>query len=390
VRAPGRGLESGTPAADAQEVGARRAGRAAEPGAVPDATSDRASLRASAVFIALCAPALLVLVVAVVVLVPELLHPGTTAAVLGGGLLAPLVAGLALLRQRRTRRPQDWWSVWSTALIAGLALSLSDPAFRQIAVGALVVGPLYAAMFTSTRSMLCHLAFAAATASGIVATVAGDGPERAVRVVAVQMVLGLTVTGLFVLRRRLDTAVAQLTSARDRAHDLAGHDPLTGLLNRRGLRAALTATSADGTVAGIGATGAVLLDVDHFKAVNDTLGHDAGDAVLVRVAAVLSATARPTDLVARVGGEEFLVIVTGTDLTAAAALGERLRAAVAADGSGPPVTVSVGVAFCSPEPGVPCLVDELQSRADRLLYRAKEAGRDRVCVQGAEDVPAAR
>ena len=360
--------------------GARRAAAAT----APDATSDRASLRASEAFISLCAPSLLVLAVVVVTLVPQLLHPGTAGLVLVGGLLAPPVAALAVLRQRRTGRPQGWWSVWATALITALALTLEDPAFRQTAVAALVVGPLYAAMFTGPRAVLRHLALAMATGTALVATVPGDAPERLVRVVGVQMVLGLVVAGLFVLRRRLDTAVAQLTAARDRADDLAGHDPLTGLLNRRGLRAALLAASDDGTVAGIGATGAVLLDVDHFKAVNDTLGHDAGDAVLVRVAAVLTATARPGDLVARVGGEEFLVVTTGPDPREAARLGERLRAAVAADGNGPSVTVSAGVAFCPPGPGVPCLVDELQTRADRLLYRAKSTGRDRVCVEGTE------
>ena len=372
-------MESTSPAADDVSVRTAAAGAAA-PG-------DRASLRASELFITSCAPTLLLLALAVVLLVPHLLNPGAAPAVLAGGLVAQPVAAFAVLRQRRTRRPQGWWSVWATALLAGLALCVADPAFRQTTVTAMVVGPLYAAMFTGTRSMIGHLALAVTAGSALVATVPGDGLERAAQVLAVEMVLVLTVTGLFVLRRRLDTAVVQLTLARDRADHLAGHDPLTGLLNRRGVRAALTATSADGTVAGIGPAGAVLIDVDHFKAVNDLLGHDAGDAVLVRVAAVLTATARPGDLVARIGGEEFLVVVTTPDAADVAALGERLRAAVAADAGPTPVTVSVGVAFCPPDPAVPCLVDELQSRADRMLYRAKATGRNRVCVQPPPGTP---
>ncbi|MBB2901086.1 diguanylate cyclase (GGDEF)-like protein [Kineococcus radiotolerans] len=363
-------------------MGPRGAGRAPAPAggrAVPPPAPDLASLRASEVFTVLCAPGLLILAVAVVVLVPEFLHPGTIGVVLGGGVLAPPVAAFAILRQRRTGRAQGWWSVWATGVLSVLTLSIDDPAFRQTAVMALVVGPLYAAMFTSTRSMLGHLALAVAAGSTLVAGIPGDGEERAMRVLAVQMVLVLSVVGLFVLRRRLDTAVALLTVARDRADDLAGHDPLTGLLNRRGLRLALEAAAPGGR--GLGPTGAVLLDVDHFKTVNDTLGHDAGDAVLIRIAAVLTATARPTDLVARIGGEEFLVVATATEPGDVARLGERLRAAVAADGGRPPVTVSAGVASCPPEPGVPCLVDELQSRADRLLYRAKSTGRNRVCVE---------
>ncbi|WP_432542567.1 GGDEF domain-containing protein [Kineococcus sp. SYSU DK002] len=358
-----------------------RAGRARAAEAAPDATSGRASLRASELFTVLCAPGLLLLALGAVFVAPQLLHPGTAAVVLLGGLLAPPVAALAVLRQRRTRRPQGWWSVWATCVLSVLTLSISDPAFRQTAVMSLVVGPLYAAMFTSTRAVLGHLALALAAGSAIVAAVPGDGLERGLRVVAVQMVLVLSVAGLFVLRRRLDATVEQLTAARDRADHLAGHDPLTGLLNRRGLRAALTATSADGTAAGLGPTGAVLLDVDHFKSVNDTLGHDVGDAVLARVAAVLTATVRPTDLLARIGGEEFLLIATTSDLAEVADLGERLRAAVAADGGYPPVTVSAGVAFCPPGTAVPCLVEELQTRADELLYRAKSTGRNRVCVQ---------
>ncbi len=340
------------------------------------------SLRASQVFMVLCAPALLVLALAVVFVVPEVLRPGAAPVVLGAGILAQPVALLAVVRHRRTGRPQGWWSVWATGLIAVLTASVADEAFRQTAVTALVVGPLYAAMFCSARSMLGHLALALVVATGLAADLPGDALVRASRVAAVDMVLALTVAGLFALRARLDAAVARAVAARDRADALAARDPLTGLLNRRGLRAALAARPP-------GPLGAVLLDIDHFKRVNDSLGHGAGDDVLVRVAGVLAATVRGEDLLARIGGEEFFVLLPGLHPHEVAALAERLRAAVAADGGSPPVTVSAGVAARSAsatdgaatEGAGPDVVDELYARADRLLYRAKREGRNRVCAE---------
>ena len=334
-----------------------------------------ASLRASRVFIALCAPALLVLAVSLVLVVPQVLHPGRVPVVLAGGLLAQPVAGLALLRQWRTGRPQGWWSLWATALVAVLTLCVADPPFRQTAVMAIVVGPLYAAMCTTARSVVGHLALAVVTSAVLAALTPGDAAERVLRVLAVEIVLVLTVTGLFVLRRRLDAAVDSAVALRDRADHLAAHDPLTGLLNRRGLLGRLAELGPGGP------TGAALVDVDHFKAVNDALGHAAGDEVLVRVAEVLAATVRSGDLLARVGGEEFLVVATGGDGAGMAELAERLRHAVAADGGAHPVTVSVGVAICPRALPVPCLLDELNTQADRMLYQAKAAGRNRVRVQ---------
>ncbi|WP_380159808.1 GGDEF domain-containing protein [Kineococcus sp. R86509] len=351
------------------------------PGAERGLDDAATSLRASQVFIALCAPALLLLAVAVVTLVPEILRPGTVPVVLGAGVLAQPVAALAVLQHRRTRRPQSWWSVWATLLIAVLTLCVRDPAFRQEAVMALVVGPLYAAMFTSIRSMLLHLALAGGTASSLVLAIAGDPLVRMARVLAVDMVLVITVSGFFILRRRLDAALHRAVTALERADHLAAHDPLTGLLNRRGLSAALEVAPCGAPGPDPSTTGAVLLDIDHFKRINDTLGHQTGDEVLCRVAAVLTRTVRPGDLVARVGGEEFFVVVPGADLADVAALAERLRTAVSADVDGPAVTVSAGVAATAAHASGS--LDDLYGRADRLLYRAKVEGRDRVCVDAA-------
>ncbi len=155
-------------------------------------------------------------------------------------------------------------------------------------------------------------------------------------------------------------------------------DALTGLFNRRHIEERLH------EVAGAARRhdfvfGVVMLDIDHFKAVNDTVGHAGGDAVLREFAARTQNALREEDIAGRWGGEEFLLILPHTDLDGAATLGERVRAAVAAspfaldDGGALEVTVSCGCAV-----GDGFEPEELVKRADVALYEAKEGGRNRV------------
>ncbi len=129
----------------------------------------------------------------------------------------------------------------------------------------------------------------------------------------------------------------------------------------------------------------VLLDVDHFKTVNDTYGHPAGDAVLRNLGEVLTASFRQMDVVARVGGEEFAVLLPSTDLAGATAVANRLREAVEAqtvqvDGATIRYTLSGGVASLGEDmPGL----DTLMKKADRALYTAKAAGRNRIAMDDA-------
>jgi diguanylate cyclase (GGDEF)-like protein len=161
-------------------------------------------------------------------------------------------------------------------------------------------------------------------------------------------------------------------------------DPLTGLLNRRGLQALLR-QRLDETRGPVRTPVAVLmLDLDHFKAVNDRYGHAAGDAVLRIFSAALERTVRGGDLTARVGGEEFAVFLVDASPEAARELAERLRLRVAelALGSIRPglrVTVSIGIAT-GLMPGAP--VQVLMDDADAALYAAKAAGRNRVMMVG--------
>jgi diguanylate cyclase (GGDEF)-like protein len=160
---------------------------------------------------------------------------------------------------------------------------------------------------------------------------------------------------------------------------LADTDPLTGLVNRRGLQTALAQLQS--TVPSHVSSGVLLADIDHFKLINDTHGHEAGDAVLVVFAQRLRKALRVGDIVARWGGEEFLAILPQTDRDQLAAIAERLRSAVESepftlpDGSAIRVTVSVGVSEMAPVIGQ---LEAATREADAALYEAKKSGRNRI------------
>lgn len=151
-------------------------------------------------------------------------------------------------------------------------------------------------------------------------------------------------------------------------------DPLTGIRNRRGLEEALSISMAM-RLRYEQPFAITIFDVDHFKEVNDTHGHLAGDQALREVAHKLDELARETDIVARYGGEEFIVIMPQTDLVGATVFSDRLRAAVASEPlAGIPLTISGGVTEAIDGDDVSSLL----SRADAALYEAKRAGRNRV------------
>jgi ribonuclease P protein subunit RPR2 len=178
-----------------------------------------------------------------------------------------------------------------------------------------------------------------------------------------------------------DLAAASIASDRRLAliRAEARRDALTGLPNRRAFDEALD----DGVAAALATPdelSIVLLDLDDFKRINDTGGHAAGDDVLRRIGVVLRRTIRADEVVFRIGGEEFAVVVNG-GREAALRVGERVRAALRGDLRGQPLpTVSAGLATL---PGDATERDELLRRADAALYAAKWAGKDRVLAYGA-------
>lgn len=153
-------------------------------------------------------------------------------------------------------------------------------------------------------------------------------------------------------------------------------DPLTGLPNRRHFRERLLAEVARAERhASVFALG--IYDLDNFKKLNDTAGHAAGDQALRKLARILKATVRESDVVARWGGEEFVLLLPETDKRAAAMLAERQRARIAAEFASIGVTVSGGLASF-PKDG--STEESLFAFADRALYRAKGTGKNRICL----------
>jgi diguanylate cyclase (GGDEF)-like protein len=157
----------------------------------------------------------------------------------------------------------------------------------------------------------------------------------------------------------------------------ASIDTLTGLVNRRTVTRAVEEAMA--YVRSGGSYAMLLLDVDHFKSINDLLGHQAGDRALARIGAILAESVRDGDVAGRFGGEEFIVIMRDADRERALGVAERLRSAIEASGiryaDGQPITISIGVTYARPGDVSSEAVIE---RADRALYRAKNTGRNRV------------
>ncbi len=182
------------------------------------------------------------------------------------------------------------------------------------------------------------------------------------------------------LAREINRMASQFEAHQSELQDLSSHDPLTGLFNRREFSQRLLAERERGRRYGPSFS-LLMVDVDHFKKINDRFGHPAGDEVLTTVADLLRLRVRPMDIVCRHGGEEFAILLPETETAGALSLAERIRSAVAdstiqiSDKQSVQVTVSIGLA--SFKGHVAEGIDPL-AIADQALYRAKESGRNRV------------
>ncbi len=197
--------------------------------------------------------------------------------------------------------------------------------------------------------------------------------ETLMYLVRVHVFLGLLLALLAAVAGMRDQLQRALLRA-EILHDWATTDPLTGLANRRAAEAGLEREIAYARRYGQPMS-VIIADLDHFKDVNDTHGHAHGDRVLREVTARLQARVRDSDLTARWGGEELLVVAPGIDLREATALAERCRRALAEEPvAGLGITATLGVAEFAPEDDR----ESLLARADRQLYAGKAAGRNRV------------
>ena len=229
--------------------------------------------------------------------------------------------------------------------------------------------------------------FATGTVDEIVEVIfAGKANERHVRIrkcrldmpTGAQFLVGVVHDLSEVMKANADLQEAKSCLEKQAEHlrRLANHDSLTNCLNRRALDAQVAMMVPQG-----GAQGLLILDLDHFKRVNDKYGHAAGDRVLVQFAEIVRATIDKADLLARSGGEEFVVFQGETSRVELLDLAERIRMTVAATpvlfgGNLIPMTVSLGASWGLP--GQKADFETLMRRADAALYEAKRAGRNQI------------
>jgi diguanylate cyclase (GGDEF)-like protein len=246
----------------------------------------------------------------------------------------------------------------------------------------------------SVRFLLLGIGAGVITPLGLVLyALAVDGPVDPLRLGAALVIGGALALGAagFLLGRKEDQLAAQNRSLRelsDRLQALSATDALTGLPNRRALDERLEGELGRAQRHGT-PLAAVMIDLDHFKRLNDQHGHQAGDAVLRHVARVLDSEKRRGDIIARYGGEEFAAILPHADAVAAEKWAERVRSrmsttAIDLGGSLLRVTASFGVAAV-PGGTRSAQATDLLLAADRALYAAKNAGRNRVIVASADE-----
>jgi diguanylate cyclase (GGDEF)-like protein len=197
---------------------------------------------------------------------------------------------------------------------------------------------------------------------------------------ALSLVLWRHFTTETIQREDLENAHAELKKKQSELESLARVDGLTGVLNRSTL-VELTSRELARAARQSTNTALLLLDLDHFKRVNDTWGHPTGDAVLQHVASLCATTVRSTDLVGRLGGEEFIVLLPATGKEAAHLLAEKLRRRIEATPARTPsnvIAVTVSMGLSASTPGDAQSFESLYAQADKNLYRAKQQGRNRV------------
>ncbi len=309
------------------------------------------------------------------IVLPSYLRPGAGPVALVAGMSCSTLAGAWAVAR---------WGVPSFLVIpvavsgdAIVLLTFFTPADRSVAtvnVTSLAVVMFFVAVFGTRRDLIVQAVLANAVVCGGLIADRRSWPAALMYLLWSNFGLVLPSFAMFTLRARLN-------QVREHAEHVARIDPLTGVLNRRGLTEGAPQLVHAASAAQLPLT-AMTCDLDHFKRINDSYGHAVGDEVLTAVAATLRASVRATDLVVRLGGEEFAVL-TALPLAESTGLAHRLRSSVEQTCARWGQTISIGVAWTDPDSrrvDAEKLVWELIDRADELTFVAKAAGRNRVEV----------
>ena len=266
--------------------------------------------------------------------------------------------------------------IWSDVSIT-FCIAIDADALAGLAGStSFVLAGAYVTFFHGPKTLACHLVWAfVSTVAAAIPLILGADPALAVAKLLVLLVANVAMPPLLQFSFWLirSDAVDSLV------------DPLTGLLNRRGLHTRAPLLVDQDSAAAQAQLVMITIDLDHFKEVNDTLGHATGDEVLVRTALRIKSVVRGSAVLARLGGEEFVVMdVVPADVITE--LAERIQQAIGAPATHAPVTASVGVAaiparewLLSSSPPTEQL-DALLDRADHAMYRAKNSGRNTVAI----------
>jgi diguanylate cyclase (GGDEF)-like protein len=292
---------------------------------------------------------------------------------------AALCFGAADLFMPRVARPELlMFGAWvGSGLVIGGAVALSggpkEPTLAWLAIPVITLSSRFP-MRGVVAGVIVNILILAAVAFGVDSQRVINDPVLAIAPLALLLCVAVLSTPLMRsdIQHRSDAVL----------------DQLTGMLNRKALSTRVVELAQQSELTGE-SIGIIVGDLDHFKTINDTRGHSVGDVVLKEVAYQLRKQLRAFDLAYRLGGEEFLVLLPGSDLAQSAELAERLRQGVAANGVAGGVVITMSFGVGASEAGEPFDYAKVFKMADAALYRAKHNGRDQVCLSEPGAEPAA-